>query len=86
MAGDNVVAVNVVPARFEDVLVRLEKLLEQGDMAANYLAKEEADLLGTALGDAAASLQSRIDAFDYEMAAEVLREFRSHAAVASSPG
>ena len=83
--GGDVVAVNVVPARFEDVLTRLEKLLEQGDMAANYLAKEEADLLGAALGDAATSLQSRIDAFDYEMAVEVLREYRSHAAVANSP-
>ncbi len=67
------------PARFAEVLNRLEALLEQGDMAASYLAKDEAELLASVLGKSAAELQARIDAFDYENAAASLREYRQHA-------
>ena len=72
-------AVVVVPARLAEVLVRLENLLESGDMAASYLVREEAELLESAMGDAAKSMLARINEFDYENARETLREFRSHA-------
>jgi CheY-like chemotaxis protein len=71
-------AITEPPARFAEVLEKLETLLEQGDMAASYLAKDEAELLGSVLGESATVLQARIDAFDYESAAASLREFRQH--------
>jgi two-component system sensor histidine kinase/response regulator len=67
------------PARYAEILARLETLLEQGDMTASYLAKDEAETLKTILGASAATLQARIDAFDYEAAAATLREFRQQA-------
>ena len=69
------------PARYAEILARLETLLEQGDMAASYLAKDEAETLQTILGASAATLQARIDAFDYEAAAATLREFRQQTTV-----
>jgi PAS domain S-box-containing protein len=66
------------PVRFAEILTRLEALLEQGDMAASYLAKEEAEMLASVLGEAADTLRARIDAFDYEGAAAILCEFREH--------
>jgi two-component system sensor histidine kinase/response regulator len=71
------------PTRLSEVLSQLENFLEQGDMAASYLAKEEADLLTSAMGPVAATMQDRIEAFDYEAAAATLREFRSSAGVAA---
>ena len=71
------------PARYAEILARLETLLEQGDMAASYLAKDEAETLQTILGASAATLQARIDAFDYEAAATTLREFRQQATAAA---
>ena len=67
----------VVSTRFAEVLAHLENLLEQGDMAASYLAKEQAGLLRAALGEAAKPLLARIEAFEYENAAAELRELRS---------
>jgi two-component system sensor histidine kinase/response regulator len=67
------------PARYAEILARLETLLEQGDMAASYLAKDEAETLVTILGSSATILQARIDAFDYEAAAATLRDFRQQA-------
>jgi hypothetical protein len=71
------------PTRLSEVLSQLENFLEQGDMAASYLAKEEADLLTSAMGPVAATMQDRIEAFDYEAAAATLREFRDSTGVAA---
>lgn len=73
------VSIPKTPARFAEILAQLETLLEQGDMAASYLAKEESDMLSSILGEAADTLQARIDAFEYEGAAAILREFREQA-------
>ncbi|MDP2823001.1 MAG: PAS domain S-box protein [Sulfuritalea sp.] len=81
IASQNVVA---APTRLAEVLARLAALLEHGDMAASYLAREEAELLDSAMGEAAKSMQARIDAFDYETAAATLREFRSHSVAAAA--
>jgi PAS domain S-box-containing protein len=77
------VGIPQTPARFAELLARLETLLEQGDMAASYLAKEEAEMLSSVLGEAAETLQARIDAFEYEGAAAILREFREQAHAAA---
>jgi chemotaxis protein histidine kinase CheA len=61
-------------AHSADVLVRLENLLEHGDMAASDLAKDEAALLFAILGEAARPLLAHIESFDYEVAAVELRE------------
>ena len=71
-------AQTLTPARFAEILARLETLLDQGDLAASYLAKEESDLLVTVLGESAKTLHARIEAFDYEAAGSILREFRRH--------
>ncbi len=73
------------PARVVEVLGKLETLLEQGDMAASYLARDEAELLGSVLGESATVLQARIDAFDYESAAATLREYRQHVPAPALP-
>jgi hypothetical protein len=59
------------------VLVRLEDLLRQGDMAASALARNEAGLLRQVFGDAAVPLLAKIESFDYENAAAKLHELRS---------
>jgi PAS domain S-box-containing protein len=64
------------PARQDEVLARLLTLLEQGDMSASYLAKEEAQLLVAALGDRALQLTTLINAFDYDAAATLVRGAR----------
>ena len=69
---------DVDSAHLSEVLTRLEDLLEQGDMSAGYLAKEEAALLRAALGQPAKPLLARIEAFDYEQAVTQLRELRQH--------
>jgi two-component system sensor histidine kinase/response regulator len=74
-----VAPVEVDARRLADVLGRLAALLEQGDMAASYLVRDELGLLHAALGDAAQSLLARIEAFDYENAAAELHELRSRA-------
>jgi two-component system sensor histidine kinase/response regulator len=60
-------------ARLEEVLVRLEDLLRQGDMAAGDLARKETGLLRHSLGAAAAPLLASIESFDFENAAAELR-------------
>ena len=72
-----VAGAEVDATRFAEVLTRLENLLEQGDMAATDLAKDEAGLLRAALGQAARSLLARIEAFDYENAAAELKALKS---------
>ncbi|MFI4980195.1 MAG: response regulator, partial [Nevskiales bacterium] len=62
--------------RLAQVLEQLAHLLEQGDMTASYLAREEAGLLRAAFGKAARSLLARIESFDYEHALAELREFQ----------
>ncbi len=63
-------------SRVAGVLLRLERLLEQGDIAAGYLATEEAALLRAALGEDARPFLARVDVFDYESAAAQLRALR----------
>ncbi len=70
-------ATEVDSAPLAEVLVRLEDLLRQGDMAAGDLARKETTLLRHALGDAAASLLASIDTFDFENAAAKLHELRN---------
>jgi two-component system sensor histidine kinase/response regulator len=60
------------------VLSRLEDLLQQGDMAAGDLARANAGLLEAGLGKDAVSLLGRIEAFDYENAANELRRLLRH--------
>jgi PAS domain S-box-containing protein len=66
----------VVLTRFAEILARLEAYLKEGDMAASYLARDEAGLLHTVLGETAKPLLARIEAFDYENAAAELHELR----------
>jgi CheY-like chemotaxis protein/HPt (histidine-containing phosphotransfer) domain-containing protein len=75
-----IVETNVDARRCAEVLTRLSALLEQGDIAAGYLAREEAGLLHAALGASANSLLARIQAFDYEGAAAELRGLAGGAA------
>jgi HPt (histidine-containing phosphotransfer) domain-containing protein len=70
-------AVEVNSARAGEVLVRLEDLLRQGDMAASALARKEADILRQVFGNAAVPLLAKIESFDYENAAAKLHELRS---------
>jgi HPt (histidine-containing phosphotransfer) domain-containing protein len=73
------------PKRIAEVLARLEHLLERGDMAASYLAFDEAGLLRSALGGLARSLLARIESFDYENAAAELHDFRNRPDGAEKP-
>jgi two-component system sensor histidine kinase/response regulator len=54
-------------------LMRLERLLEAGDMAANDFALEEGQHLRTLLGESGAALLACIKVFDYEGALAILR-------------
>ncbi|MFZ4535909.1 PAS domain S-box protein [Propionivibrio sp.] len=59
--------------RGNEVLSRLERLLENGDMEASELAREESQLLLATFGDAGAALLSAIQVFDFELALAELR-------------
>ncbi|MCF8184382.1 MAG: response regulator, partial [Polynucleobacter sp.] len=61
-----------IHTRLPIVLAQLEEHLAHGDLAATYLATEEAPLLRAVLGEAAQSLIGHIDAFEYEEAATEL--------------
>ena len=74
----------VAPLRFAEILARLEEYLKQGDMAASYLARDEAGLLRTVLGEAVNPLLARIEAFDYENAAAELHELCGHSDAAQT--
>ena len=74
----------VAPLRFAEILARLEEYLKQGDMAASYLARDEAGLLRTVLGEAVNPLLARIAAFDYENAAAELHELCGHSDAAQT--
>ncbi|MBK7766948.1 MAG: PAS domain S-box protein [Sulfuritalea sp.] len=71
------------------VLARLADLLDEGNMEANFLARNEAGLLHAALGKSATSLLARIEAFDHENAAtevrEILAGFRRERSALSAP-
>jgi PAS domain S-box-containing protein len=86
MAGDlGPVASEVDSARLAQVLVQLEDLLRQGDMAAGKLARQEADLLRHAFGNAADRLLALIEAFDFENAAAELHAYHSRRTSSSMP-
>ncbi|MBU0499403.1 MAG: DUF3365 domain-containing protein [Gammaproteobacteria bacterium] len=63
--------------RLSEVLDRLDRLLDQDDMEAGSLARQEADLLRAGLGEAAGGLLQRIAAIDYPGALALLRSCRS---------
>jgi len=69
-------ATGVDPSRLENMLMHLEDLLRQGDMAAGDLALSEARILRHAFGNAAAPLLAQIESFDFENAVAKLRELR----------
>ena len=74
----------VAPLRFAEILAQLEEYLKQGDMTASYLARDEAGLLRTVLGEAVNPLLARIEAFDYENAAAELHELCGHSDAAQT--
>ncbi len=65
--------VDVDRKRVAEVLASLGALLETGDVAADDLAREEANLLRAALGIPAEALLQRIAAYDFESALRALR-------------
>jgi hypothetical protein len=83
--ADETIDAEANPKRVAEVLARLEHLLERGDMAASYLAFDEAGLLRCALGGTARSLLARIESFDYENAAAELHDFRNQPDGAEKP-
>ncbi|MDP2828903.1 MAG: response regulator [Sulfuricellaceae bacterium] len=67
----------VVPEHLGATLDRLDALLSTGDMAAGDLVRDMDALIRTGLGTlTAVALRTRIDAFDYEAALELLRKAR----------
>ncbi len=66
------------PARAHEILPRLQKLLETGDIAANDLVWNERALICTCLGEAAGRLNNLIEAYDYEGALAVLECHAPH--------
>jgi hypothetical protein len=71
--GGEPAATQAEEKQLAEVLSRLEGLLQQGDMAAGDLARANAGILEAGLGKDAVSLLGRIEAFDYENAANELR-------------
>ncbi|WP_170285900.1 PAS domain S-box protein [Propionivibrio limicola] len=64
------------PARRRVVLERLVVMLEEGDMQAGELAKEEAALLRAAFGERSGPLLAAIGVFDFKHALDLLRDAR----------
>jgi HPt (histidine-containing phosphotransfer) domain-containing protein len=67
------------PVRLERVLRRLEPLLETGDLDAQVLARESADLFRGTLGVQGERLLRAIAAFDHQGALALLRAQRASA-------
>ena len=59
--------------RVQEVLLRLENMLEVGDMTACTLAREERQLLESTLGDAGAAVIASIQVFAFDQALAELR-------------
>ncbi|MFT3850969.1 MAG: PAS domain S-box protein [Propionivibrio sp.] len=70
--------------RFRDVLLRLEKLLEIGDMAACTLAREERQLLEASLGEAGATIIASIQVFAFDQALSELKNATEDIALAGN--
>ena len=70
--------------RFREVLMRLENLLEVGDMEACTLAREERQLLEAALGDAGSGVIASIQVFAFDQALSDLRSATEELAGAGS--
>jgi HPt (histidine-containing phosphotransfer) domain-containing protein len=66
-------AAAVDPARVDEVLEKLEKLLKNGNMAASDLARAEEQLLRAALGKEGDKIVRCIAHFDYEGALSIVR-------------
>ncbi|MCX7173241.1 MAG: PAS domain S-box protein [Proteobacteria bacterium] len=77
IAEEEVPAVAGDVGRIDTVLIRLETLLDAGDLAASDLARTEAALLRATLGDGGERLLQCIERFDYEEALAVLRACRA---------
>ena len=70
--------------RAREVLLRLENLLEVGDMAACTLAREERQLLESALGEAGPAVIASIQVFAFDQALNELRNATEELAGAGS--
>ena len=70
--------------RAQEVLLRLENLLEVGDMAACTLAREERQLLESALGEAGPAVIASIQVFAFDQALNELRNATEELAGAGS--
>jgi PAS domain S-box-containing protein len=70
--------------RVREVLLRLENLLEVGDMAACTLAREERQLLESTLGDAGSVVIASIQVFAFDQALAELRSAAEELAGAGS--
>jgi hypothetical protein len=64
------------------VLRRLEPLLETGDLEAQVLARESADVFRGTLGEPGEALLRAIAAFDHQRALALLRAQRNDAGTA----
>ena len=70
------------PLRVDRVFRRLEPLLETGDLEAQVLARESADLFRGTLGEPGEALLRAIAAFDHQRALALLRAQRNDAGTA----
>ncbi|MBP8215872.1 MAG: response regulator, partial [Propionivibrio sp.] len=70
--------------RAREVLLRLENLLEVGDMAACTLAREERQLLESALGEAGSAVIASIQVFAFDQALNDLKNATEELAGAGS--
>ena len=73
LATDSPAPPVVDPARVDEVLEKLEKLLKNGNMAASDLARAEEQLLRAALGKEGDKIVRCIAHFDYEGALSIVR-------------
>ncbi|MFO1421279.1 MAG: hypothetical protein U1F59_10195 [Candidatus Competibacteraceae bacterium] len=85
--GLRAVLVDDIPAaptvdgtRLSTVVARLETLLEQANVGANELARDETPLLRAGLDPAGDTLLRQVAAFDYEAALTTLRADRANGA------
>ena len=76
---DNPFEESPVQERGNDLLARLDELLDEGDMAAHTLAQNEKEFLKKILGESSETLLSAICRFDFDQALDLLRSVRPRA-------